>query len=165
MFGAVGRTAFAFRAAALFYLMFVFGRLLWNTAAPVIEEGLIQPVQFLHFDQRICVGDDAVVSGLLDKTKYPKVLGAGGEEAELLGLTFYDDKKPANRLAWRRVNENDKSPESRPYGEQTVAVFVYGGCAAVLTVTTRHKSPITGFVYTMTWGPFYPDPTPSPHAE
>lgn len=156
MFGAAGRAAVMFRTAALFYLMYVFGNLVWNTAAPVVERQLINPVNFLHFDVRVCDGEDAVISGFLDKTRYPKFMGAGGDEAEFLGLILWNDQTPATQLAWRRVNEDDKTPASRPYGEQTIEIFVFGGCSPVFTAITRHRSPITGFVQTMTWGPFYP---------
>lgn len=152
----VNKWRIAFRMSAFLFLFYVIGRMTWNVAGPMVENALIDPINFLHFDARECEGEDAIVSGFLDKTRYPPLISGGETEAEFLGLDLYTTQEPARRLPWRRVDEDDLSKESRRYGAQSIAIFVTGGCHVAFTATTQHRSPITGFIRTMQFGPFYP---------
>lgn len=116
---------------------------------PFLEMRYIVPVTELTFHTEECVGRDAIYSGVLDKTFYP-----GGAEARFLGLNLFDTDNPANLIRWRRVVDDDLSPESRPARVQNISVYAFEGCGRAFTAHTRHESPLTGFVLRMNFGPF-----------
>lgn len=144
-------------------MMAVLGVIVWiavnvialiaGAVGPTIEGRFLHPVSALSFDIARCVGDDAYIFGNLDKRAY-----SGGVPADLLGLTLFPIDG-GDRLAWRRIDPTDKSPESRPSGKQGLGVFVSDGCGVEFTAHTLHESPITGFIIAGKFGPFRPSIT------
>lgn len=115
---------------------------------PSVEQAFIQPINDLTFNEFVCVDDDVILRGVLDKAVWP-----GGQEAEFLGLTLLSVNDKA-RIAWRRVDTTDNSPASRPGGIQPIDLYAVGACGVPFTAHTKHASPATGLVLRMTFGPF-----------
>lgn len=119
-----------------------------RSIGPSVEMYFKAPVNSLEFDAFVCDGRDVVVSGVLNKEAY------GDGEAQFVGLTLLSEGIPRERLAWENVDQQDRSPESRPAGTQMVDIRVTKGCNVPFKAYTRHISPITGFVLPMSFGPF-----------
>lgn len=159
MFGTQGKAAGFMRAVGGAFLLYV-GVWMWIQVSAGIEirraaelaslDQSIDPVQMLDLYERDCGDGFFIVFGFLNKTKYPN-----GIEAEYLGMLIYDADDPPNLIPWGPVVENS-NPKSRRHGEQSIEFKIYGPCDMVFTADTRHKSPLTGDVRSMQWGPFYP---------
>lgn len=159
MFGTQGKTAGFMRFVGMAFLFYV-GVWMWIQVSAGIEQQRvadlrkldqsIDPVGDLVLDKRDCIEGGFVVSGLLDKTKYPN-----GREAEYIAMLIYDVARPPSLIPWGRTVESS-NPPSRRYGEQSIDFIIYGPCDVVFTADTRHESPLTGDIRAMRWGPFYP---------
>ena len=159
MFGTQGKTAGFMRTIGGAFLVYV-GVWMWIQVSAGIEQRRvaelleidqgIDPVGVLILDHRNCIEDGFVVSGLLNKTRYPN-----GKEAEYIGMLIYDTGDPPSLLPWGPTVESS-NPASRRYGEQSIDFMIYAPCDVVFTADTRHISPLTGELRPMRWGPFYP---------
>jgi hypothetical protein len=130
----------------------------WNIASagfsvfvPGIEAKYYAPVLSLQIPYQRCVGDDAYLFGNLNKREY-----RNGVSAEFKGMTVFP-ADGGDRIPWRRVEEGDESPASRPPGEQGWGVYLFGGCRVPFVIYTRHQSPISGLAIPGTFGPFDPE--------
>lgn len=168
MFGAIGRAAWSLRLIAFAFLV-----LTAVTIRSEIKEGIkqrqldaimtmdlsVRPVQVVLLDHRECRGDHFIVSGLLDKTRYPTNplhFEPTKNEATWQGMEVYTIEGTVRRLPWRRTSESDRSAASRRYGRQTLDFIIEGPCDVVFTLDTVHTSPMTGRTIRMRWGPFSP---------
>ena len=160
MFGTSGKSASLLRLMAYGFFVYlglsayvqIGATLEARRAAELLAlDASIDPVNDLYLDTRSPVMDGCYVSGVLDKAKYPN-----GREAEFKGMLIYDDATPPARIPWRRTVEGDNSPASRKAGVQTMDFVIHNNCDVIFTVTTRHKSPLTGRSKEMEWGPFAP---------
>lgn len=164
MFGTVGRVAVLTRAVAIAFMLYVVTYIAVQIGAGIEAQRArelreldqsIQPVQLLVLDHRECLGDSFIVSGLLNKTKYPN-----GKEAEIQAMLIYsvgEPGKPPRLYEWRRTDADTDKLISRRYGEQSIDFIIEGPCDMAFTVDTRHESPLTGDIRPMRWGPFEPE--------
>lgn len=160
MFGTQGKVASFLRVIGgvfLFYVALVTYQAVQDGLANQRSEELIaldnsiDPVRLLELDGRICLDEGFIISGYLDKTRYPT-----GEEATFKDMLVYNTDPLPKRIPWTRTDENDESPKSRRYGEQSIDFVIKGPCEGIYTVDTRHESPLTGRIITMEWGPYFP---------